>query len=599
MHRASKLVRGALTILLFVGPGFAQSGSVLGFVSKLGQDLDVRSGGRILADDLSSGNLLLPELAGPVTAIPAVPQIQLRGGNVQVNDPALDNIQIFSGFRPFVHATQSEVSTAAFGRNIVVTYNNSAGIHLIPNPAGPGLVVDRVNISGFSVSKDGGKSWTSGFMPPSAGASETLGDPSVGVDRHGVFYFANLAGDAKGKVTIQVNKSTDGGSTWSDGVIVQQDSGADKEWLAVGPDPASKNRDNLYVTWTSFQSTACELRMGRSFDGGITWDARTIYIPTADPNPTHPQNCLTFTNPVVDAITGSLYIPFLHFSNSDQDFIQMLISDDGGNTFRFATFNAPGAPNPTVMPVTQPGEFTECGATLIAPHTLALNLRLTVHDAVRASPGITGLPRFVNASRMTLQPAIAARNGKLYLAWANSTSLIFGDPNGQSNILFMTSDDGGNTWTNPIEVNPRVSTDTHHVLPALAIDQDPNSVHITYYTQHANGTIDLDMANSHDQGASFPADRTVRVTSTSFNLPPTNIPIPSSSNPFATTNYDRQIAACYALGEYQSVTTANGTVYAGWGDMRNTIKEPVNSLDPISGQTHPQEDVFFQEVKAQ
>lgn len=27
--------------------------------------------------------------------------------------------------------------------------------------------------------------------------------------------------------------------------------------------------------------------------------------------------------------------------------------------------------------------------------------------------------------------------------------------------------------------------------------------------------------------------------------------------------------------------------------------QPVNSLDPISGQTHPQEDVFFQKVKAQ
>ena len=65
------------------------------------------------------------------------------------------------------------------------------------------------------------------------------------------------------------------------------------------------------------------------------------------------------------------------------------------------------------------------------------------------------------------------------------------------------------------------------------------------------------------------------------------------------TNYDRLIAVCYALGEYQSVTTANGSVYAGLGDTRNLVTEPVNRLDPISGQTHPQEDVFFQKVKAQ
>ena len=276
----------------------------------------------------------------------------------------------------------------------------------------------------------------------------------------------------------------------------------------------------------------------------------------------------------------------------------MLISDDAGETFHFATFNIPGAPNPTVMPVTQPGEATECGATIIAPHVVSVNFRLTIHTALNPGHSLTGLPRYTEASRMTLQPALAARNGVLYLAWSNSTSPIFGDPNGKSNVLFVRSDDGGNTWSAPIIVNP-VGSDKHHVLPSLAIDENPNSVHITYYTQHSDGTVDLDMANSHDGGDTFPVDRTLRVSSESFHLPPTNIPIPSVAQPFATTNYDRQIATCYALGEYQSVTTANGSVYAGWGDMRNQITEPVNALDPISGQTHSEEDVFFQKVKAQ
>lgn len=276
----------------------------------------------------------------------------------------------------------------------------------------------------------------------------------------------------------------------------------------------------------------------------------------------------------------------------------MLVSDDAGETFHFATFNIPGAPDPRVMPVTQPGELTECGARLIAPNRFAVNIRLTIHTAVNAGPGITGLPRYTEASRMTLQPALAARNGVLYLAWSNSTSLFFGDPNGKSNVLFVRSDDGGYTWSAPIIVNP-IGSDKHHVLPSLAIDENPNSVHITYYTQHSDGTVDLDMANSLDGGTTFPVDRTVRVSSTSFNLPPTNIPIPTLANPFAATNYDRQIAVCYALGEYQSVTTANGSVYAAWGDMRNQITEPVNALDPISGQTHSEEDVFFQKVMAQ
>ena len=570
---------------VLIGPAIAQNSVPLGFVSKLGVDVDVRSGARILADELASGNVILPDSASPVGGGSTVPQIQLRGGNLQVNDPNGDYIQIFAGFRPFVRFTQSEVSAAAFGRNIVVTYNNSAGLHV--SPSGTALVTDRVQLSGFSVSNDGGQTWTSGFMPPSAGASQTFGDPSVGVDRHGVFYFANLAADSA-HGTIQVNKSIDGGNTWSDGVVVQEDDASDKEWLAVGPDPVNKNRDNVYVTWTSFQTAACELRFGRSTDGGATWTAKTIFVPTADPIDSHPQNCLQFSNPVVDPITGTLYVPFLRFSNADQDFIQMMISDDAGETFRFATFNVPGAPSPTVMPVTQPGELTACGGT---------NIRLTIHGSANPGPGRFGFPRYVNASRMTLQPALAARNGTLYLAWSNSTSAFFGDPAGHSNILFMRSADGGATWSAPTQVNPSAG-DKHHVLPALAIENNPNSVHITYYTQHSNDTVDLDMANSHDGGITFPVDRTVRVTSTSMNLPPTNIPLTNAPN-FTATNYDRQIAVCYALGEYQSVTTGNGSVYAGWGDTRNLVTEPVNVLDPISGQTHPQEDVFFQKVKAQ
>lgn len=568
--------------------GFAQTGTPPGYVEKLGQDIDVRSGARILADKISSDKVTLPGLFTPVASVPAVPQIQLRGGNTQANDPLEDYMQVFSGFPPIIHALQGEVSMAAFGRNIVVTFNDLGGAaHLIMVP-GVGLEYDQLLIAGFATSKDGGETWTRGFFPPAAGASFTFGDPSVGVDRHGNFYFSNLVLDADNVPAVSVNRSSDGGFTWSAGVVVQSDDGSDKDWLAVGPDPNDKSRDNVYVTWTSFQPHACELRFGRSTDGGETFTAKTIYVPTADPDPTHPQNCLQFTNPVVDQITGSLYVPFLHFAHANQDFIQMLISDDAGETFRFATFNIPGAPDPTVMPVTQPGEITECGGR---------NFRLTVHGPAHAGPGRFGIPRYINASQMTAQPALAARNGTLYMAWSSSTNPQFGAGT-RSNILFMRSDDGGTTWSMPITVNPVLAVDSQHVLPALAIDTDPNDVHVMYYTQHSNGSLDVDMANSHDSGVSFPLERTIRVSSKSFDLPPSNIPL-SNAPSYSATNFDIEWEPCWALGEYESVVTANGSVYAGWTDMRNLMTEPINALDAISGQTHSQPDVFFQKVKAQ
>src|SRR5262249_14510712 len=131
---------------------------------------------------------------------------------------------------------------------------------------------------------------------------------------------------------------------------------------------------------------------------------------------------------------------------------------------------------------------------------------------------------------------------------------------------------GGQTWSSPILVNPAVADDVRHVLPSLSIDRDPNDVHVLYYTQHTNGSVDVDLANSHDAGVSFPVDRTVRLTPASSNLPPTNVRLsPPSRSSYVTTNYDRIVSPCYALGEYVGVSWANGAVHAAWGDTRNTI----------------------------
>lgn len=98
----------------------------------------------------------------------------------------------------------------------------------------------------------------------------------------------------------------------------------------------------------------------------------------------------------------------------------------------------------------------------------------------------------------------------------------------------------------------------------------------------------------HDGGVEL-SDAT-RVTSESFDLTPSNIPIPTTARQFATTNFDRNIVPCYDLGEYIGLFNNHGNVYATWGDNRNLVSQPINALDPISGQTHPHADTFFQQV---
>ena len=64
MNCSKLVVSTLLAATLSVPAALAQSGPPLGFVTKLGQDMDVRSGARILTDDNVVGNFILPEIAG-------------------------------------------------------------------------------------------------------------------------------------------------------------------------------------------------------------------------------------------------------------------------------------------------------------------------------------------------------------------------------------------------------------------------------------------------------------------------------------------------------------------------------------------------------
>lgn len=115
-----------------------------------------------------------------------------RGLDKQVNNPALDHVVTFDPSvvvtRPFEFSTQSETSMVSNGRHIVVGYNSSANsvVEFFP---GFGLFFTQLLFSGFSTSHDGGRTWTSGFVPPvSSDAPFTFGDPSLAMDRRGAIY---------------------------------------------------------------------------------------------------------------------------------------------------------------------------------------------------------------------------------------------------------------------------------------------------------------------------------------------------------------------------------------------------------------------------
>ncbi len=542
------------------------------------QSLDFRSMAREIADEVRANGLAAP------TGMTA------GGGDsghaIQVNDPAFDHITVIPGTRPFEFSIQSETSIAASGDNVLVGYNSAADQPVVQTPTGFRFL--HRHLSGFSISRDGGQTWTSGFMPAVPGSPFTFGDPSVGVDRAGNFYYASLGTDGNSRTftgAIIVSKMSRGDSSFAPATVAALDDGSDKEWLAVGPDPSNSEQDNVYIAWTSFQSASSELRFVRSTDGGNTWSPqKTLFAPT-DQGPTGLSAFIQFANPVVDPSSGRLFIPFLHFSNFDQDFIKVLVSDDAGNTFRFLKFNVPGAPDEFGFPSVTPGTLSDCGRN-------NGGLRLVLHQGADLGGGRFGLPRFRQATRLTTQPTAAAVGGKLFIAFPSSTSPIFGDPNSRSEIRMLFSPDG-KRFAKPVTIAAATDEDPQHVLPALAVADDGGSFSVAYYVQQADGKIRVDLTKGSVADKSVVANSAVGVSGVSFDLIPSNNPFPLTDNPFFTTNYDRTIRACYNLGEYLSITRQRGNDLLAWGDNRNSWTSPAGS--PAEG-VHSQPDVFFTEL---
>jgi len=518
-------------------------------------------------------------------------------GNVLVNDPTLDTILSFPGFLPFEESSQNETSVAVFGPHVLVGYRSTAGAPIVN--IGGNLFYEHYLISAYSISHDGGRTFTSGFVPPTPNILSNFGDPSVGVDRAGHFFYSSIGAavvDGVGHIAVQINRSDDYGNSFSTGVPVALDDGADKDWLAIGPDPKIRSRDNLYITWTRFKDsteTADELWLSRSFDGGATWSSKPIFKPVNDGVN---SAIVQWSNPVVDPVSGRLYVPFTHYTDVlDADNLRVLVSDDGGETFRFLAFNIPGAVDAFAYPNVMPGTLSDCGSG-----PTGQGFRVVLHQGPNIGGGFNGVPRYRQANLMVAQPAAAAFGGQLFIALHTSTSKFFNDATAGSEINILYSGDGGVNWAPPFKLAPSTTSDLHHVNPAVALAQNGNRLLVSYYVQQFDERLRTDIARLHVDGNHLRVDAITNLSSTAFNLPPSNNPLPQPSDPYVTVNYDLVEGSCHVLGEYQSIGVsqngdASGPIVAAWTDLRRSWTSPSDSVAPG---THSQPDVFSARVDA-
>src|SRR5579859_151322 len=147
------------------------------------------------------------------------------------------------------HKTEVEPDTFSFGSTIVSAFQ----VGRFTNGGSSN--------TGFATSTNSGASWTNGFLPGitkivnPANPYDRISDPTVAYDAsHNVWLIAGLAitGTSVLGAAVIVNRSTDGGLTWSNPVTVHAASGSqnlDKDWIVCDNTATSAFFGHCYAEW--------------------------------------------------------------------------------------------------------------------------------------------------------------------------------------------------------------------------------------------------------------------------------------------------------------------------------------------------------------
>jgi hypothetical protein len=348
------------------------------------------------------------------------------------------------------HRTEVEPDTFAFGSTVVAA-----------SQVGRFYDGGASNI-GWATSANGGSTWSNGFLPGitkyAGGAYARVSDPSVAYDaRHGAWIISSLALTETPSVTgvaVVVNRSTDGGATWGNPVLVASAPGGslDKNWTVCDNTATSSFYGRCYTEWDD-NGDGNRIKMSTSSDGGLSWG---VARNTAD-------NATGLGGQPVVRPWGGVVVPI---DNANETAVRSFKSTNGGASWSATT-------------------------------TVASISRHTVAGGVRT-------PALVSAE-------IDAK-GKVYVVWQDCR---FRASCAANDIVMSTSSDGM-TWSSVRRIPIDATTSGRdHFVPGLGVDRATSGssarLALTYHyypsTSCTSSTCQLDVGyvSSTNGGASWSA----------------------------------------------------------------------------------------------
>jgi len=457
-------------------------------------------------------------------------------GNVQVNCLKED------GSSP--QNTESETSVSAFGQTVVVGYNDS----LV-------CCVPALNLTGYSVSNDGGKSFTDAGDLPWQPNVQPIGDPTVAHDAACNFCFASLALNSDGlgaHSMISFYKMLAGTSTFHL-VSVPVDVGsdfnffADKEYLAVAPDGTGQL--HFYISWTFFSRNPQSPIMLTDSTDGINW--RTTMVSKADA-------CAQGSNPVPAG--GTVYVSYEQSIPAGCTDFTITAAMEQMSTFDVASGIVTRVGN-TIAPVNGSGD-----------KIVACNSPADLREVIETASGH-------DARNFELPTTTIDHNGVLYAAWNDRPNGVGGDFSNATRIVLSFSLDGNHSWSTPQVISGKRSRTTMSDRFQPWLIADATGLHAMWYERVAGSTEDMIQTDKED--LSLATANAEPVGSGETMISSVAFPI-IQTNP----NQDPIISFCY-MGDYNNIASDGTARFVTWGDNRNAVTTS-------AGVTENQPDVFLQ-----
>jgi len=344
-----------------------------------------------------------------------------------------------------------------------------------PNPfsalSEPSICINKTDTTNFiagsiydnvHVSNNNGKTWQNSHLQSRYGV---FGDPCLASDRFGNIYYLHLANPDDDRnspeflSSIVLQKSTDKGKTWTNGVAIGYNNkhDQDKHWIGIQPETGE-----LAVTWTEFDkydsknpNDHSRILFSKSTDFGKTW-TKPVKINQFDGDCLDSDNTVEGAVPVFDD-KGNIYVTWAYHNK-----IYFDKSTDGGQTW--------------------------------------LNQDIVVADQPQGwDYDIPGVFRANGMPVLCIDNSQGPYHGTLYVNWSDQR-------NGTNNtdIFIAKSIDGGKTWSKPKRVNTDL-TKTHQYLTWMAIDPTTGYIYIVYYdrSHYTDNQTDVTLSYSIDGGKTF------------------------------------------------------------------------------------------------